>query len=654
VKEKSPLLDVLFRARRALVALMHLALWAACFIFAFLLRFEFRFPTGQGYDYPGMIRHCLPMLLVLRAASGLFFGVLHGLWRYTGARDLKNLFKATTFSTILFAAAVTFTQVKSFPRAVYVIDWLLALVVVGGLRFSIRTAREMFARARGLGTGRRVLIVGAGDAGEALARELLRTEIGGLSPVGFVDDETAKQAETIHGVPVIGTTQQIEELVKAHSIDEVLIAFDLADKEKLRKVVRSCSNVGVRARTMPQLETLIKGRVRIAELREVEMEDLLRREPIRLDQAAINDFLHKGSILVTGSGGSIGSELCRQVCRFSPSKLILVERSENNLFVIHRELVEKYPELTIVPCIADVGDALRMDRIFSEHRPAVVFHAAAHKHVPMMESNVAEAVKNNILGTKCVADLSNAHGVSAFVMISTDKAVNPTSVMGASKRAAEIYVQSLSQRSETRFVTVRFGNVLGSAGSVIPIFQEQIRKGGPVTVTHPEMRRYFMTIPEACQLVLQAAQMSTAGGIYVLDMGTPVKIVDLARDLIALNGLRVGEDIAIEFTGMRPGEKLFEELSTDGENFEKTAHPKVFLGLGNPEPWDAVGKRIEAFAALVAQDDCDALARKELRAMIPEFAPSIPSRPSQPNQERQVVESVPAMAILAAGRAATK
>ena len=369
--------------------------------------------------------------------------------------------------------------------------------------------------------------------------------------------------------------------------------------------------------------------MQVSQLRDVAIEDLLGREPVRLDMEVISSAMRGQVVLVSGAGGSIGSEICRQVCRFQPRALVLVERTENALFEVHRELEAAFPRVPVFPCVADVGDAPRMAGLFQEHRPTIVFHAAAHKHVPMMEWNAAEAVKNNVIGTKALADLSDAHRVERFVMISTDKAVNPTSVMGVSKRVAEIYIQALSVRSRTRFVTVRFGNVLGSAGSVIPIFRQQIEAGGPVTVTHPDMKRYFMTIPEASQLVLQAGMMGEGGEIFILDMGKPVRIADLARDLILLSGLKPDEDVEIRYTGVRPGEKLFEELSVASENVDRTRHPKIFVGRFRPHSWESVERQLAELEATVRRRPWDV--RAKLREIVPEYRPA-PCEPAEPER----------------------
>ncbi len=391
---------------------------------------------------------------------------------------------------------------------------------------------------------------------------------------------------------------------------------------EIRRIVELCRPTGVSLRTLPGVDSLIDGTVTVSQLSDVAIEDLLGRDPVTLDTEALHDFIRGRSVLVTGAGGSIGSELCKQICRFKPKTIVLVEQAENNLFEIHRALKAEFREVSVVPYVADICDSKRLEAVFETERPAVVFHAAAHKHVPMMESNPGEAIKNNVFGTKKVADTAHRFGVERFVMVSTDKAVNPTSVMGASKRAAEIYVQTLSTRSKTHFITVRFGNVLGSAGSVIPIFKEQIAKGGPVMVTHPEMRRYFMTIPEACQLILQAGAMGRGGEIFILDMGDPVKIVDLARDLIRLSGYRPDEDIAIEFSGMRPGEKLFEELSFDAEKAEKTRHPKIFVGIFRAYAEEEVERGLARLHGLT-DGFSPAQIRDALRTLIPEYTPMV-------------------------------
>lgn len=399
-----------------------------------------------------------------------------------------------------------------------------------------------------------------------------------MLPVGFIDDDPRKLGSQIGGLQVLGQASQIIQIAARKRATRALITIANASGADIRRLTLLCNDAGLQTRIIPGIYEIVGERVNLSRIREVAIEDLLGREPVKLDEDQIFGSVANNVVMVTGAGGSIGSELCRQVCRFAPARLILIERFENALFEIHRELIALFPNVRIEPRIADVADRARMQAVFQAEQPDLVLHAAAHKHVPMMEANPGEAIKNNVGGTRVIADLADQHGVARFVMISTDKAVNPTFIMGASKRVAEIYVQTLASRSKTRFVTVRFGNVLGSNGSVIPIFKEQIARGGPVMVTDPEMRRYFMTIPEASQLVLQAGAMGAGGEIFILDMGEPVKIVDLARDLITLSGFKPDEDIEIKFSGVRPGEKLFEELSTDAEHASKTKHPKIFIG----------------------------------------------------------------------------
>ncbi len=607
--------------RRLLAVVLHLALWTGAFLLAFVLRFDTQVPRA----YWPLIAVWLPVAMALRTIVYFFFQLFHGMWRYTGSRDLVSLAKAATVSTVLFVLVVHFVGPGGFPRSVFIIDWLLSIFAVGGLRFGIRTLREFTAGTPHTnGDRHKILIVGAGDGGEMLVREVRKTYTSRYEPVGFVDDNTAKVGAHIHGVPVLGPIAMVPALVRQHGIDEVIVAIPSAKSKEMRRIVELCGASGARIRTIPGVDSLIDGRVTVSQIRSVAIEDLLGRDPIQLDVEAISDYVRDNVVLVTGAGGSIGSEICRQVSKYRPTKLILVEQAENNLFNIHRELREKFPDVTVLPRIADITDVARIEQLFVTHRPSVVFHAAAHKHVPMMEWNPGEAIKNNIFGTRTLADLSNAYGVHQFVMISTDKAVNPTSIMGVSKRVAEIYIQALSQRSMTRFITVRFGNVLGSAGSVVPIFQEQIARGGPVMVTHPDMKRYFMTIPEASQLVMQAGAMGKGGEIFVLDMGAPVKIVDLARDLITLSGLRPGEDIEIQFSGVRPGEKLYEELTADSENADKTRHPKILVGRFRPHPWAEIVGAIDGLDEVADATD-DAAIRARFAAIVPEYHPVVGS-----------------------------
>ena len=622
--------EVIIAYRRVLVVGIHVALWMAGLLLALLVRFDFDIPR----EFVAFVPKLLAVSLTLRTLVHWRLGLFHGLWRYSSSRDLLSLIQAATLSSVLIAAAWAFAGTGNFPRSIFVLDYAFSILAVGGLRFGIRTIHEVGLHAAVPASGdgsarRRIVVLGAGDAGETLMREIVRTHARRYEAVGFLDDSTRKQGEHIHGVPVLGPISTVAEVIASKRIDEVILAIPSLRGREMRRIVDLCRPSGVTLRTLPGLDGLIDGTVTVSQLAEVKIEDLLGREPVQLDTAAIDGFLEGRVVLVTGAGGSIGSELCHQIARFGPKKLILVEQAENSLFEVNRALLPAFPNLIVVPYIADVCDTKRLEGIFDAERPAVVFHAAAHKHVPMMEANPGEAIKNNVFGTKKVADLAVRYKVASFVMVSTDKAVNPTSVMGVSKRTAEVYVQALSQRAETQFVTVRFGNVLGSAGSVIPIFKEQIAAGGPVTVTHPEMKRYFMTIPEACQLILQAGAMGRGGEIFILDMGEPVKIVDLARDLIRLSGLTPDEDIAISFTGMRPGEKLFEELSFDAEKAQKTGHEKIFVGTFRPYPWEEVERGLTELHALSDGSSSERI-RAAFGRFIPEYTPELLSSSQKP------------------------
>jgi FlaA1/EpsC-like NDP-sugar epimerase len=638
VTEDKPLLGMSDPIRRALVILAQLLVWTASFIGAFLLRFDFTIPS----TFVRTILIALPVLLTLRFTFCAQLGLFRGFWRYTGTRDLVALAKASGLSTAVFVLFAVFA-LQGFPRSIFIIDWLAGFMAVGGMRLAIRLTREVSQsskRSRSDVKARQVLIVGAGDAGESLLREIQRSHSARYRVVGFVDDNPSKHSAHIHGVRVLGAVPKVPQLVREFDVEEVILAIPSATGSQMRRVVDICKLCEAQVRTIPGVDQLIDGLVFINQIRNVAIEDLLGREPVTLDSQAIHDMISGRVLLVTGAGGSIGSEICRQISRFNPAVLVLVEQAENALYEIHRELCERFPAVRAVPVICDITDSNRLERAFAAYRPSMVFHAAAHKHVPMMEWNPGEAIKNNVFGSKNVADAADTFDVERFVMISTDKAVNPTSIMGASKRVAEIYVQSLANRSKTRYVTVRFGNVLGSNGSVIPLFLEQIARGGPLTVTHPEMKRYFMTIPEASQLVLQAATMGRGGEIFILDMGEPVKIVDLARDLVTLSGLRLDEDIEIRFTGMRPGEKLFEELSVAGENANKTQHPKIYVGRQRATTSE-LERHLEELHALSDSPNEREL-RLKLREIVPEFAfAGEPERVSEESGAGRSAEVIP-------------
>lgn len=605
--------ELLLQYRRPLVVVAHLAIWTAAYGGAFLLRFDGEIPSR--YLAPTYAGWLVP-LLVMRVVGYAHYGLFQGMWRYTGQRDLLDLLKATSITSALFALTLLFAGLRTFPRSILLTEFMLTVAMVGGVRFANRTLAQATRRVH-THTTRRMLIIGAGDAGETLLREVQRSMQGRVETVGFLDDDPKKHGMHIHGVRVLGSTENARALIEEHEVQEVALAMPSVTGQDLRRILDAIGG-HVEVRTIPGLDHLVDGQVTINQLREVAIEDLLGRDPVQLDAEQLSEMLRDEVVLVTGAGGSIGSELCRQVLRFRPSRLVLVEQAENALYQIHRELRGRADSTDLVPRIADITDRVRLDQLFATLRPGVVIHAAAHKHVPMMEWNPTEAVKNNVGGTCTVAELAHRHKAHRFVMVSTDKAVNPTSVMGCTKRVAELYVQSMAQVSSTRFTTVRFGNVLGSNGSVIPLFKEQIRRGGPVTVTHPDMERYFMTIPEASQLVLQAASMARSGEVYVLDMGEPVKIVTLARDLIRLSGLEVDKDIHIEFIGVRPGEKLFEELSTNQEHSTRTKHDKIFVSATAPRENQEIVRAIDALLEQIDQEDAPSV-RRRLKRIVPEF-----------------------------------
>lgn len=612
---------------RSLQIAIDLAVLSVSYWFAFLFRFEFEIPRSQIQ----LILLNWPYVIGVQYAALTLFNVPRMAWRYTTMRDTVQILVALTVATTLIVALrvslphLTTSSLVFLPLGVIAVDYVLGFVGLVGMRAAWRLHNEAIARRKRGGSAdrKRVLLIGAGEAGVLVAREIANRPDLGLKPIGFLDDDPLKIGTSISGLRVLGTTSEVDQIAQENRVKTALITIANARGKQIRRITELCRDAGLQTRIIPGIYEIVGEKVNLSRIREVAIEDLLGREPVQLDEAAVGGSIRSRVVLVTGAGGSIGSELCRQICRFGPQRLVLVERFENALFEIHRELASMFPQVRVEPCIADVTDRARMEHVFETWRPELVFHAAAHKHVPIMEWNPGEAVKNNVGGTRLVADLADRYGVERFVLVSTDKAVNPSSVMGATKRVAEIYLQALSQRSTTRFVTVRFGNVLGSAGSVIPIFREQIARGGPVTVTHPEMSRYFMTIPEASQLVLQAGAMGQGGEIFILDMGEPVKIVDLARDLITLSGLRL-EDIEIRISGIRPGEKLYEEISTDAEHADKTKHPKIFIGRIKPHEWDAVVSGVGALLEIGKTDP--ERVHSALASIVPEFRNSHPSR----------------------------
>jgi len=632
--------------------LIDISVLMLAFFLAMLVRFDWSIPRPIFRQ----LMFVLPYVVLLQYALLSGFGITRFSWRYISLRDAVRIFIAVAFATALLVALRFLSPVLVdrfawmrygiVPLGVLLGDFVLSFMGLTGVRALRRMLGERVASKQHQG-GQEfcepTLLVGAGQGGVLVAQEIARRPDLGILPVAFVDDDRVKQGAVIHGIKVRGTTGDLFRLAQRYEAKQALITISNAPGSAIRRITESCKNAGLTAKIVPGTYEIVGGRVNLSRIRDVAIEDLLRREQVKLNTGEVAEVVRGQQVMVTGAGGSIGSELCRQVATCHPSRLILVERAENSLFEIHSELCARFSEIEVAPCVADITDVPRITEVFREHRPMIVFHAAAHKHVPMMEWNPVEAVKNNVLGTQVVADLADSLAVERFVMVSTDKAVNPTSVMGASKRAAELYVQALSCSSATHFATVRFGNVLGSAGSVIPIFRRQIQSGGPITVTHPEMTRYFMTIPEAAQLIVQAAVLSRGGETFILDMGQPVRIVDLARDLIRLSGLEPDKDIELRFTGIRPGEKLFEELSTVNEAIERTSHPKIFTGTYDSPHLAGLRAQFDTLDGL-CKTASSARVQQALEQLVPEYGDDRadsepPARPSQLRAELNPVES---------------
>jgi FlaA1/EpsC-like NDP-sugar epimerase len=604
--------------------LLDLLVLVAAFIVAYELRFEF--------DIPPSWRHAmlvqLPCVVLIQFVALNIAGAQSFVWRYVGIAEVRPFLTSaaavfTLLMLIRFGVPSGTSTVWRVPTSICIVDTILAFGGTLGLRVIRRSTYEVFEKrrrerdAQSTVAKRRVLLIGAGRAGVLAAKEILTRGDTNLEIVGFVDDDPVKQKSVISRVRVLGTTKDIPKLVTNLEIDHVIITIAQASRQQIQRITRVCDEIPIKVRIIPGLYEILDGRVEISRIRDVQIEDLLGREPVELDVESISRELAGKTVMVTGAGGSIGSELARQVSCFSPGSLLLVERAEFALFNIDRALRETSSAGQIIPLVADIGDAPRMRSIFEKYRPQVVIHAAAHKHVPLMEANPSEAVKNNILNTRFLCELADEFEADAFVMISTDKAVRPTSVMGASKRVAELVAQDVDRHSQTRFVAVRFGNVIGSNGSAVPIFQEQIRKGGPVTITDKRMRRYFMTIPEAAQLVLQASVIGKGGEVFILHMGEPVSIVELAESLIALSGLKPHQDIKIVETGIRPGEKLYEELTFEYEETVPTSHPKIFVNKIATLDSEAVQAALDTLTRILKRGNEEDL-RIYLNELLPE------------------------------------
>ena len=568
--------------------------------------------SNLPYYFPAALVMCA-VALAVKIPTYYFFGLYRRLWIYASTGELRLITIAVTTASVLASGVMVLLLslnlvLPGMPRSALGIDWLLSLVLIGGSRFALRLLSEQ-SNVRS-GKGKHALIIGAGDAGALVVRELQKSSQLNLTPIGFLDDDPAKQRHEIYGVRVIGKVSDLPNVLDNRQVDEVIIAIPSAPGRVVRLVTDVCRLKGIPSRTMPGIYELLGGKVNVSRLREVDITDLLRREPVRLNDEIVGQALEGKRVLVTGAGGSIGRELCRQIARRNPSQLVLLGHGENSIFEVLLELCEDYPDLTLIPVIADVRDRERLASVFDAHQPQVVFHAAAHKHVPLMEANPTEAVTNNVIGTGNLVVTAAEHKIERFVLISTDKAVQPSSIYGATKRLAEMLVLDAARQSDLPFTVVRFGNVLGSRGSIIPLFKAQIARGGPLTITHPGMHRFFMTIPEAVYLVLQAASMGRGGETFVLNMGEPVRILDLAEDLIRLSGLEPHRDIEIVFTGTRPGEKLTEELWDAGTPLERTAHPDIFR-LVSSETLSGRGLRtaVDSLQAACRHADTDALIR---------------------------------------------
>jgi len=601
---------------RTVAIILHDILAASCaWLGAYWLRFNLAVPP----EFQAAALSTLLWVVPLQAAVFWHFGLYRGIWRFASLPDLKRIVLAVGLAALLIPLVLVLFRVSAIvPRSVLILDPLLLVILMGGSRLAYRAWKEHRLTGMLHPDSKPVLVAGAGSAADFLLRELARNPAG-FHVVGLLDDSRDKQGRLVQGIPVLGTLADVATWAEKMEVDDVVLALPSAAHTVRKRITQVCAEAGLNVMTIPSLEDLVAGRVSVSSLRRIELDDLLGRDPVQLDDSGLHRLLTGQVVMVTGAGGSIGSELCRQIARFAPAKLVLFEQSELALYAMEQELPQRFRGLQIAPVIGDVKNAAWVNQVMAEHRPAVVFHAAAYKHVPLMENaNAWEAVKNNVLGTQVVAAAAQAHGVAKFVMISTDKAVNPTNVMGATKRLAEMACQAMQQVSGTRFVSVRFGNVLGSSGSVIPKFQKQIEAGGPVTVTHPEITRYFMSIPEAAQLVLQAGLMGEGGEIFVLDMGEPVKIAELAKMMIRLSG--ADEDrIRIEYTGLRPGEKLYEELLADDESTLPTPHPKLRVAKARAAEPGWYAECLVWLADAGLHDE--ATVKRQLKTWVPEYQP---------------------------------
>jgi len=619
-----------------IVLLTDILLLSSSLFFAYLIRFDFHLlrPTSM------LFYQILPLVLIIKTCCFYLFDLYRGMWRYTSIADLLNIIKASCVSSLIVIFLILFSHSRfiGFPRSVFVLDWCFTILLISGYRLCIRLYFERMSNNKTssiptrqvlamffkkMADTKRLLIIGAGNGGEKIYREINDNARLQYTVVGFLDDDLTKVGKTIHGVPVLGRIKDLKVIAKKVDVDEALIAIPSATSEQMREILAYCRESGLKFKTIPGIGELIKGKVTVNAIREVDYRDLIGREVIRLDEAQIGSYLKDQCVMVTGAGGSIGSELCRQICRFKPQRIVMVERAESPLYEINHELKQDFGVIKTIPVLVDIRDKEQLEKAFMANQPQTVFHAAAYKHVPMLEMQPWKAVDNNIQGTENLVEVTNKYNVERFVFVSTDKAVRPANVMGASKRIAEMLIQSQNGcgLSHTKFMTVRFGNVVGSVGSVIPLFKRQIKKGGPVTVTHPEVTRFFMTIPEACQLILQAGAMGKGGEIFLLDMGTSIKIDDMARDLIRFSGFEPDVDIKIEYIGLRPGEKLYEELIIEGEDVVPTSHEKIMVLKGMDCNLQLLNGNIHNLIQ-IAKDQQIEMIKNKLKEIVPDYRPN--------------------------------
>jgi FlaA1/EpsC-like NDP-sugar epimerase len=618
-----------------IVLLADIFLLSGSLFLAYLIRFDFQLPQ----PFSVLLYQILPFVLIVKIGCFYFFDLYRGMWRYTSIADLLNIIKASCVSSLVIICLILFSHSRfiGFSRSVFILDWCFTVLLISGYRLCIRLYFEKISNDKTssiptrqvltlffktISDAKRLIIIGAGDGAEKIYREIHNNDRLQYTVIGFLDDDSTKVGRKIHGVPVLGRIKDIKRIAKKANSDEALIAIPSATSEQMREILTHCRESGVKFKTIPGIGELINGKVTVNAIREVDYRDLLGRDVIRLDEDKIGAYLQDQCVMVTGAGGSIGSELCRQICRFKPHSIVMYERAESPLYEINHELKQDFGAIKTIPVLADVQDKTQLEKAFDAYQPQTVFHAAAYKHVPMLEMQPWKAVDNNIQGTANLVEITNKFNVERFVFVSTDKAVRPANVMGASKRIAEMLIQSQNGcgLSHTKFMTVRFGNVVGSVGSVVPLFKKQIKKGGPVTVTHPEVTRFFMTIPEACQLILQAGAMGKGGEIFLFDMGTSIKIDDMAKDLIRFSGFEPEEDIKIEYIGLRPGEKLFEELIIEGEDVVPTSHEKIMVLKGMDCNLQLLNGYIHNLIQIAKDQEIETIKGK-LQEIVPEYKP---------------------------------